>query len=64
MTPSLQLRPIQTEADYRAALKQVEAMMDAPVEADPDSAEGAWLDATGALGCSGGIGGWHCAGAG
>jgi len=45
MTPSLQLHPIQSEADYRAALKQVEAMMDAPVEADPDSAEGAWLDA-------------------
>jgi len=45
MTPTLQLRPIQTEADYRAALKQVEAMMDASVEPAPDSAEGVWLDA-------------------
>jgi len=45
MTPSLQLHPIQNEADYRMALKQVENVMDAPVEPDPDSAEGAWLDA-------------------
>jgi len=45
MTPSLQLHPIQNEADYRVALKQVENVMDAPVEPDPDSAEGAWLDA-------------------
>jgi len=45
MTPALQLHPIQNEADYRAALEQVENVMDAPVEPDPDSAEGAWLDA-------------------
>jgi len=39
------LHPIQTEADYRAALAQVGKIMDAPVEPDPDSAEGAYLDA-------------------
>jgi len=39
------LHPIQTEADYRAALAQVESMVDASVEPDPDSVEGAWLDA-------------------
>jgi len=45
MTPALQLRPIQNEADYQAALKPIENVMDAPVEPDPDSAEDAWLDA-------------------
>jgi len=39
------LHPIQTEADYRAALAQVEKTVDVPVEPDPDSAEGAYLDA-------------------
>jgi len=43
MIPSL--HPIQTEADYRKALAQVEKMLDAPNEPDPESAEGAWLDA-------------------
>jgi len=39
------LHPIQTEADYRAALAQVGNMVDTPTEPDPDSAEGAYLDA-------------------
>jgi len=39
------LHPIQTEADYRAALAQVGKMADAPTEPDPDSTEGAYLDA-------------------
>jgi len=43
MTPVL--HPIQTESDYRAALAQVGQMVDAPTEPDPDSAQGAYLDA-------------------
>jgi len=39
------LHPIQNEADYRAALAQVGKMVDAFVEPDPDSDEGAYLDA-------------------
>jgi len=41
----LELRPIRTDADYRAALKAAEAMFDAPNEADPNSAEGAYFEA-------------------
>ena len=40
-----QLKPIRTEADYQAALKEAEAFFDAPCEPDPDSLEGASLDA-------------------
>jgi len=39
------LHPIRTEADYRAALARAEAFFDAPAEPDPDSPEGAYLDA-------------------
>jgi len=39
------LHPIRTETDYRAALAQVGKMVDAPVEPDPDSDEGVYLDA-------------------
>jgi len=39
------LYPIRTEADYRAALAQVGKMADAPVEPDPGSDEGVYLDA-------------------
>lgn len=39
------LHPIRTEADYRAALKMVEAFFDAPEELDPDSEEGAYFEA-------------------
>ncbi|WP_234265207.1 helix-turn-helix domain-containing protein [Hydrogenophaga sp. NFH-34] len=41
----LKLHPIRTEADYRAALKAVEAIFDAPVEPDPASEEGAYFEA-------------------
>jgi HTH-type transcriptional regulator/antitoxin HigA len=44
-----QLKPIRTEADYRAALKAVEAFFDAPEEPDPDSEEGATFDALATL---------------
>jgi len=39
------LHPIQNEADYRVALAQVEKMVDAPTEPNPESDEGAHLDA-------------------
>lgn len=42
---TFQLKPIRTEADYQAALKIAEAFFDAPEEPDPDSEEGAALDA-------------------
>ena len=41
----LQLKPIRTEADYRAALKAAEAFFDAPQEPDPNSDEGAYFEA-------------------
>jgi len=41
----LQLHPIRTEADYRAALKTAEAFFDAPEEPRPDSEEGAYFNA-------------------
>ena len=41
----LELHPIRTEADYRAALKAAEAVFDAPDELDPASEDGAWFDA-------------------
>jgi HTH-type transcriptional regulator/antitoxin HigA len=37
---NITLRPVDTEADYRAALKQAEAFLDSPEEPDPDSAVG------------------------
>jgi HTH-type transcriptional regulator/antitoxin HigA len=40
-----QLKPIRTEADYRAALKIAEAFFDAAEEPDPDSEQGAYFDA-------------------
>lgn len=42
---TFQLKPIRTESDYQAALKAAEAFFDAPAEPDPDSEEGAILDA-------------------
>jgi HTH-type transcriptional regulator/antitoxin HigA len=39
------LKPIRTQADYRAALKVAEAFFDAPEEPDPKSREGAYFDA-------------------
>lgn len=39
------LRPVHTEADYRAALKQAEAFFDAPNEPDTESEEGAYFEA-------------------
>lgn len=41
----LALHPIRTDADYRAALKAVEAVFDAPTEPDPASEEGAYFEA-------------------
>lgn len=41
----LVLRPIRTEQDYRAALKCVEALFDAPEEPDPQSETGAYFEA-------------------
>jgi HTH-type transcriptional regulator/antitoxin HigA len=41
----LQLKPIRTDADYRAALKAAEAFFDAPAEPDPDSEAGAYFEA-------------------
>jgi len=41
----LQLKPIHTESDYRAALKAAEAIFDAPSEPDPDSELGVYFDA-------------------
>jgi len=41
----MQLKPIRTDADYRAALKQAERLFDLPQEPDPDSDEGAYFDA-------------------
>jgi len=40
-----QLKPIRTEADYRAALKVAEAIFDAPQEPSPDSEQGAYFEA-------------------
>jgi HTH-type transcriptional regulator/antitoxin HigA len=40
-----QLKPIRTEADYRAALKTAEMFFDAPEEPSPDSEEGAYFEA-------------------
>jgi HTH-type transcriptional regulator/antitoxin HigA len=40
-----QLKPIRTEADYRAALKAAEVFFDAPEEPTPNSPEGAYFDA-------------------
>lgn len=42
---ALNLHPIRTDADYRAALRQVERLFDAPEEPDPDSEEGAFFEA-------------------
>ena len=42
---TLTLRPIRTDADYRAALKQAERLFDAPDEPGPDSEEGAFFEA-------------------
>ena len=41
----MRLKPIRTDADYRAALKQAERLFDLPQAPDPDSAEGAYFDA-------------------
>jgi HTH-type transcriptional regulator/antitoxin HigA len=41
----LQLNPIRTDADYRAALKAAEAVFDADDEPDPNSEQGAYFDA-------------------
>jgi HTH-type transcriptional regulator/antitoxin HigA len=41
----LQLKPIRTEADYRAALKIAEAFFDASEEPDTNSKQGAYFDA-------------------
>lgn len=43
--PRYTLRPVHTEADYRSALKQAEAIFDAPQEPDPESEEGVFFDA-------------------
>lgn len=45
MKSNLQLHPIRTDADYRAALKQVEVFFDAAEEPDPASDEGALFEA-------------------
>lgn len=39
------LRPLRTEADYRAALQRVETLFDLPEEPDPASDLGAYFDA-------------------
>lgn len=39
------LKPIRTEADYRAALAQVERLFDLPEEPSPETEEGAYFDA-------------------
>lgn len=41
----LELHPIRTDADYRAALKCAEAFFDAAEEPDPASEEGAYFEA-------------------
>ena len=41
----LELHPIRTEADYRAALARAEAFFDAVDEPTPDSPEGSYFDA-------------------
>jgi len=41
----LQLKPLRTEDDYRAALKAAEMFFDAPEEPDPDSEAGAYFEA-------------------
>jgi HTH-type transcriptional regulator/antitoxin HigA len=41
----LQLKPIRTEADYRAALKAAEAYFDLNEEPNPGSEQGAYFDA-------------------
>lgn len=43
--PTLTVRPIRNDADYRAALKLAEAYFDAPEEPDPQSEEGAHFEA-------------------
>lgn|GEM_PF-5673699 len=45
LKPELELRPIRTDEDYRAALKAAEEVFDAPTEPDPDSEEGACFEA-------------------
>jgi HTH-type transcriptional regulator/antitoxin HigA len=40
-----QLKPIRTDADYRAALKAAEVFFDAPEEPAPDSEAGAYFEA-------------------
>ncbi|WP_347485843.1 transcriptional regulator [Vandammella animalimorsus] len=41
----MQITPIRTEQDYRAALAEAERFFDLPEEPAPDSEEGAYLDA-------------------
>ncbi|WP_415212662.1 helix-turn-helix domain-containing protein [Shinella sp.] len=41
----MELHPIRTDADYRAALKAAEAFFDAQDEPNPASKEGAYFDA-------------------
>lgn len=41
----MELKPIRTEADYRAALAQAERLFDLPDEPAPDSEDGAYFDA-------------------
>lgn len=42
---NMTLRPVHTEADYRAALKQAEVFFDLADEPDPDSPQGAFFEA-------------------
>jgi HTH-type transcriptional regulator/antitoxin HigA len=41
----MQLQPIRTDSDYRAALAKASRLFDLPEEPDPDSAQGAYFDA-------------------
>lgn len=41
----MELKPIRTEQDYRAALAMAERLFDLPDEPSPDSEEGAYFDA-------------------
>jgi len=41
----MRLKPICTDADYRAALAQAERLFELPQEPAPDNAEGAYFDA-------------------
>jgi len=45
----LELHPIRTDADYRAALKAAEAFFDLPDEPDPNSEAGAFFEALNTL---------------